>query len=282
MRRNRRLAGVLTALLVLVGALAPPLAAADGSFACSATVAGQQAGTGTITVQKDDAVSISGEAKPFSTTSIFLSFVGIRKKIGEATAGADGVWQKTVNVKSYAKWGVGLYRVNWKSIPAAAAGKVSKEATCSADVKVEGSFFGSRVSWVGSAMLAMGAAGMLLTLKSTLSIYRGRNAKWELKASAKAKVERDEETGKVRVKIGYSFAQTLLSTVWGLLSGGAGFIAMVGTATTTPTITLALSVTMPLTLAGFLLGQAKLSALQQAAVRQTGLRRAAATIPAPA
>jgi len=266
--RTRRLAVVIALLAVLGTHALVPFAMAQSSVQCTASIVGQQAGTGTITVRKDDELSISGDAKPFSTSQIFLNFLSIKKKIGEATAGADGRWTRTINIKDYAKWGVGLYRINWKSIPVAATGSAAKEATCTADVKVEGNFFGTRVSWVASAALAFGAAGAALTLHSALSIFRGKNAKWELKAAAKVKAEKDEQTGRVRLKVGYAFSQTLLSTLYGLLSGGAGFAALVGTAASPPNITLALTVTVPLTLASALLGQFKLWALKQAAERQ--------------
>jgi hypothetical protein len=52
----------------------------------------------------------------------------------------------------------------------------------------------------------------------------------------------------------------LLSTLWGFLAGVAAFAIFVGKAASPPSVSLALAVTLPLTLVGLLLGLLRLRA----------------------
>ena len=265
----RRFSAILLLAAMVAGAFAPA-ALAQVSGNCAISVGDDLIGRGTVKVDDDATVNVSGQAPPFSTTEMFLNFLGARVKIADAQAGGDGVWSKTVNVQDYAKWGTGLYTVDWKQL----ATPTSGEATCSADVLVEGEFFGTPMAWASSAVLAIGAAGLLLTLTSTFSIYNNKDGKWDAKVKANAKSDRNEETGKTRLKIGHSVQKTLLSTLWGFLAGGGAFAMMVGEGVSPPNVSLALSVTLPLTFVGLALGQFRLWA-------ERHLLRGSSVLPPP-
>jgi hypothetical protein len=260
---------------IVAGTLAPA-AVAQVSGNCAISVGNDLIGTATVKVDDDASVTVSGQAPPFSTTEMFLNFLGARVKIAEAQAGSDGTWSKTVDVKDYAKWGTGLYTVDWKRLATTA----SAESTCTADVLVEGEFFGTPMAWVSSALLAVGAAGLILTLTSTISIFNNKNGKWDAKVKANAKSERDEE-GKMHLRLGYSIRKTLVSTLWGFLAGGAAFALCVGEAVGPPSVSVALSVTLPLTLVGVFLGQGRLWA-ERRLLRRLSSPPPPATEPAPA
>ncbi len=154
--------------------------------------------------------------------------------------------------------------MGWKQ----SATATTPELTCSADVLVDGKFFGTPMAWVASALLALGAAGLILTLTSTISILNNRNGKWDARVMANAKRERDEE-GRVHLRLGYSIRKTLVATLWGLLAGAGAFAICVGEAVGAPSISLALSVTLPFTLVGVLLGQLRLWAERRLVRRLT-------------
>jgi hypothetical protein len=263
MRRTRTFLSVFLATALAASALAPA-AAAQASGECGFTIAGQSSLGGTVSVNDDATVEVTGDALPNSTTEIFLNFFRSRWSIAKPSAGSGGDWSQTINVKDYAKWGVGRYLVDWRG----AAASDGRTVTCQADVKIQGSFLGSRIGWAATALLAVSAAGLLLTVSSALQFSRSKNAKWEAKAHAKAKVERDETTGKYRVKmLGKSISQTAFSTAWGILASGGSVAALVGTGVSPPTISLAASVAIPFALVGFFAGQLKVHAMKAAALR---------------
>ena len=142
-------------------------------------------------------------------------------------------------------------------------------------LNIRGVSLGTRIGWAATALLAVSATGLLLTLGSALRFSRSKNPKWEAKATAKAKVERDEETGKYRVKmLGKSISQTLVSTAWGILASGGSIATLVGTGVSAPTISVAAQVAIPFALVGFFAGQLKMQAMKVAAIR--GARKAEA------
>lgn len=263
MRRTRTFLSVFLAMALAASALAPAAAAQAGGD-CSFTVNGQSSTGGTVSVDENATVTVSGASAPGAATELFLNFFKSRWSIAQPTAGSGGDWSQTINVKDYAKWGVGRYLVDWRG----AAASDGRTVTCQADVNIQGSFLGSRIGWAATAVLAISAAGLLLTLTSVFQFSRSKNPKWELKAHAKAKVERDEATGKYRVKmIGKSISQTALSTAWGILASGGSVAALVGTGVSPPTISLAASVAIPFALVGFFIGQLKVHAMKTAALR---------------
>jgi len=254
--------GALAASVAALVAATP--AAAQGSAGCAATVGTQSTAAGTVSVGKDESVTVSGTAEPGAINRVFLEFFGKKWQIDDQIVGSSGIWSKTIDIPKYAKWGVGLYRLRWKTLPSV------KEGSCTADIQVEGDFLGTRSAWAAMVMFAFGGGGILLTLHQAISFNKG--GKWEVKAQAKVKRERDEQTGKVRLKASYSFSQTFVSALQGLVASGASLATLVGTATSPPTVTLGLSVTVPLTLASLGAGRLKLLAVKRAAERKLGLR----------
>jgi hypothetical protein len=263
MRPTRTFLTVSLAAALALSALAPA-AAAQAEGECSFTVNGQPSTGGTIRVDEDATVTVAGTSAPGAATELFLNFFKSRWSIARPSAGSGGAWQQTINVKDYAKWGVGRYLVDWRG----AAASTGRTVTCQADVNIQGSFLGSRIGWAASALLAISAAGLLLTATSSFQFSRSKNPKWEAKATAKAKVERDEKTGKYRVKmLGKSIQQTALSTAWGILASGGSIATLVGTGVSPPTISLAAQVAIPFALVGYFAGQLKVRAMKAAALR---------------
>lgn len=278
MRRTRTFLSVFLAAALAASALAPA-AAAQAEGDCSFTVNGQSSTGGKITVDEDATIAVSGTSAGNAATELFLNFFKSRWSIAKPSASSGGDWSQTINVKDYAKWGVGRYLVDWRG----AAASDGRTVTCQADVNIQGSFLGSRIGWAATALLAVSAAGLLLTVGSALQFSRSKNAKWEAKATAKAKVERDEETGKYRVKmLGKSISQTLVSTAWGFIASGGSVATLVGTGVSPPTISVAAQVAIPFALVGFFAGQLKVHAMKAAALRHVLKGEAPPPEPEPA
>lgn len=113
-------AGLVAGSSVLLWA-AP--AGAEVNGACRATVAGQDVGsrssssTGDAIAVKSDQVVVVGatSSTPITGYRVKMSFAGFEWQV--ASGKADGnSWQKTVNVKDYARFGVGLYKVKGESL----------------------------------------------------------------------------------------------------------------------------------------------------------------------
>lgn len=276
MRRTKTFLSVSLAI-ALTALLLAPAAAGQAGGECSFTVNGQPSTGGTVTVDENATVTVAGTSAPGAATELFLNFFKSRWSIAQPSTGSGGTWEQTINVKDYAKWGVGRYLVDWRG----AAASTGRTVTCQADVNIQGSFLGSRIGWAASALLAISAAGLLLTMTSSFQFSRSKNPKWEAKATAKAKVERDEKTGKYKVKmLGKSIQQTALSTAWGIIASGGSVATLVGTGVSPPTISLAAQVAIPFALVGFFAGQLKIRAMKAAALRGY-LKGVEATPPEP-
>ena len=109
------------------------------------------------------------------------------------------------------------------------------------------------LGWASAGTIGL-ALPLLLVLgwKTTIN-PRGR---WKLKAVARGDLKRDDDGRRFRWGLGV--IETLLGTLLGLLLSGATFATLAGTATSVPTVELALQLTIPLTAIGFLLGLGRL------------------------
>lgn len=104
--------------VVAIAAIVAPSAAADISGPCTASIAGQNVkgrGTGAlssaITVQKDAVVPVTmSSASQISHLKIQIEFAGIRWTVRDKPSHGNS-WSSSVEVKKYAKYGVGLYKV---------------------------------------------------------------------------------------------------------------------------------------------------------------------------
>jgi hypothetical protein len=161
MRRLAHIA-VVTALavgplLAPVGPLAPAGAQVTGG--CSATIAGQDVGAATsarsaIEVGADETVTVAGTAPgPITGYEVFLSFAGVRFPAaeGEVTDGSTS-YSTEVDVADYARYGVGLYRVEaettgtvcstWAYVNVTGKSPLTTAAGVAGSVMVVGGLFG--------------------------------------------------------------------------------------------------------------------------------------------
>ena len=154
-------AAALAAALVAVPPAAPAGAQVTGG--CSATIAGQDANSAhnarnAMTVGENDTIVVTGTAPgPITGYKVFLAFGPTRFQVADDTV-SDGrsTWTSTVNVKDYARYGVGLYRVEGETTGTVCTGW--------AYVKVTGPFPLFTVAGaVGGVLLLGGAAGMALS-----------------------------------------------------------------------------------------------------------------------
>lgn len=154
--RYRRLAlGGLGACAAVALWAAPAGAEVDGG--CQATVAGQDVAPRSssdpgqaIEVKSDDVIQV-GATSPGQITGykVKMAFAGFEWQVAEGDANGNS-WQKTVNVKDYARFGVGLYKVKGQSIG---------ETPCTGAVliKITGKSPLTTVVGAGAAVLALGS-----------------------------------------------------------------------------------------------------------------------------
>ncbi|HEX7166040.1 MAG TPA: hypothetical protein VF230_03570 [Acidimicrobiales bacterium] len=111
-----------------------------------------------IKVAKDDVIQVGATSTaPIATYKVQLGFAGVYWTVGKGTA--DGTsWSRSVNVKDYARYGVGLYQVR---------GVSSGAAACSgaALVKVGGNPLSTPAGMIGLALsvIGVGAVGTSFT-----------------------------------------------------------------------------------------------------------------------
>ena len=153
-------AGAAAAVAVL--GLVATTASAGISGPCSASIAGMGvANTGTgatskaITVAHDASVPVVMSASgALSHVRIVMEFAGFSWVVRDKAV-TTPVYRDTVPVKSYARYGVGLYKVQGQATGPGIA------CTGSALIKVEGSPFTSVAGGVGIAAAALGAFGLV-------------------------------------------------------------------------------------------------------------------------
>jgi hypothetical protein len=156
MRLRLLLVGALTTAAAVV--LAAPPAGATVSGPCRGALNGTDVAplstsdpNDAIKVDKnDEIVTNASSSAPIDSYRIELEYAGIRWKIADGTVNSTS-WTKTVKVKKYARYGVGLYRVHAVSNGAA-------KCEGSALVEVKGSPFTSVAGIVGTVLVAIAVA----------------------------------------------------------------------------------------------------------------------------
>lgn len=162
MMRTQRAWVVATVTAALAAAVVAP-AQAEINGPCTATINGESVGghsTGAtgdpIKVKRHSQVPVSmSSAKQISHLKVQIQFAGFGWTVhSEPTTGTS--WSKNVNVDTYAKYGVGLYRVSGSSS--------GPGLSCSgaALVKVDGNPLTTVAGGVGLGLTVIGAIGLAL------------------------------------------------------------------------------------------------------------------------
>lgn len=159
-------AAVLT--FPLLGALGPGASSADaatkggGAAGCAATLDGADAYAAStpdraIVVSKDANVRAAGAmASGPVTYSVDMEFSGVSWNVAKGTGSStEATWSNTVNIADYAKYGVGIYRVDVTSTNPA-----GQRCNLHAFVKVDASPLSTPVGKGAVALLAVGAAAV--------------------------------------------------------------------------------------------------------------------------
>ena len=128
-------------------------------------------------------------------------------------------------------------------------------------MEIQGNPLGSVIGAAGAGAIAVGLGGLTLILRTAIN----EGARWAIKLVASGKVERDRDRGRLRLKPGISVSQTLLGTLWGLLAGVGSLATLQETATSLPTIELALQLVLPFALVGLAGGSLRLTRQQPTA-----------------
>lgn len=164
---RRSLAATGVAATLVVGPVLVEPAGAQVTGGCSATIAGQDVGSArsarsAIEVGADDTITVSGTAPgPITSYEVYLSFGGVRfpAASGDVTDGSTS-YTTDVDVADYARYGVGLYRVE--------ADTTGTPCSTWAYVKVTGRFPLFTVAGaVGGALTIGGLFGMIRTAVQT-------------------------------------------------------------------------------------------------------------------
>ena len=198
-----------------------------------------------------EVVAPKGAAQNF----VYLEFFDKRWEVASARS-EGGEWSETLDVSDYARWGVGLYKVVWDS-RGEDGGVLCRS---SATINVDGFPLATVAGAVGAVSIAIGLSALTFTLKTTIN----EGGRWAIKVVGKGEVERrqgDDGDGemRLRVKPTLSGSQTLLGTLGGLLLGGGTLATLQETATSLPTIELALELVLPTTILGMLTGLFRLA-----------------------
>jgi hypothetical protein len=136
--RSRHIATALAALGVAVIAvvLTPAFSAAQITGGCSVTVNGRDAGTAhnassAIKVGENETVTVVGTAPgPITGYTVSMKFGPIKYTAKTGTvSGGDTTWTGQVKMSDYAKYGVGLYRVEGASTGTVCTGWVYLKIT---------------------------------------------------------------------------------------------------------------------------------------------------------
>jgi hypothetical protein len=169
-RRADRLVRAVVATAAAAALILPVTASPAGAQVtggCSATIDGQDVGSArsardAISVDADDTVTIVGNAPgPITGYEVFLTFGGIRFPAadGEVTDNATS-YTTDVDIADYARYGVGLYRVEGET--------TGTECSTWAYVKVTGRFPLFTVAGaLGGGLTVAGAVGLVRTATRT-------------------------------------------------------------------------------------------------------------------
>ena len=155
--------GVLTLLW------APP-AGADTEGPCTATVDGQDV-SGRSASDPDDAIEVDADAvvdvqatsaQDIGSYAVEMEFAGFSWEVASDEANGTS-WQKTVEVKDYSRFGVGLYKV--RAVSGGAVPCVGEVL-----VKVTGkSLFATPAGLAGLALAGGGVAGVALSIRRAVA-----------------------------------------------------------------------------------------------------------------
>ena len=250
--------GVALGLLGLAYAL--PLHAQEIDE-CTVFINSQPANNTTIELSKGDGVSIRGTAPEESTRNdVYIVFFGKRFLIS-ALASAGGEFQGNTRVSDVADFGVGLYDLVWESVDA--RGRLLCQAT--GRVRILGSPLGSVAGIAAVAAMAVGLAGLALTLRATVNA----GARWAIKAVAGGRIERkddgdEDDAGGLTIRPSLSITHTLGGTLAGFFLGGGSLTTLQQAGLSAPTLELALEFVAPFTLLGLLAGLFKPSRKRRA------------------
>jgi hypothetical protein len=169
---SRTSTAVVAGLLALAGAgvlAAGAGASIDGP--CTASIAGTNV-KGLGATSASDAIRVANDARIPVTMAATTSIDQLKVRISLAGLGYDAKngaasgtsWTRTVNVKDYARWGVGLYQVTGSSTGVGIA------CSGTALVRVEGNPLSTPAGWAGVGLSALGALGLV---GMALSALRG-------------------------------------------------------------------------------------------------------------
>jgi hypothetical protein len=163
--RRGALARAVVAVALLAGTvvLLPRPAGAQVTGGCSATIDGQDVNAAqnvrsAIVVDESSTVVVRGVAPgPIDSYKVYLTFAGIRIPAAEGTTSAtDNSYTTTVDVATFARYGVGVYRVEGETTGTVCTGW--------AYVKVTGRFPLTTVAGiVGSLLVLLGLFGLVFS-----------------------------------------------------------------------------------------------------------------------
>ena len=163
-----------------------------------------------IDVEWENELSLRVVAVAGADHSVWLDLPGPGRQSIPVDKPSDSVeWFGTIALSDYSWAGVGLFRVIWES-------EFPDGGVCSAAVlmKVGGNPFTTLPGIVATGSLAAGVVGLGLTFTF------GAGRRWALKLVGKAKVERDEERRRWRIRPSLAVTGTIsgLLSAWGLLT----------------------------------------------------------------
>lgn len=153
--KRKLLAGAVGALALVLLAAGPAGAEINGS--CTGTVKGIDVRplsstnpSDAIKVQSDESLVVAAtSSSPITGYDVKMEFAGFKWTVGSGKANGNS-WSKTVNVQTYAKFGVGLYKVYGVSNGGA-------PCTGAVLVKIAGKSPLTTLAGAFSAILAIGA-----------------------------------------------------------------------------------------------------------------------------
>lgn len=153
--KRKLLAGAAGAVALVVLSAGPAGAEINGS--CTATIKGidvrplsSTKKSDAIPVQSDESlVAAATSSSPIDSYDVKMEFAGFKWGVGSGKANGNS-WSKTVNVKDYAKFGVGLYKVYGIS-------NGGSPCTGAVLVKIAGKSPLTTVAGAAAAILAIGA-----------------------------------------------------------------------------------------------------------------------------